>query len=108
MVNTPHYEDAVERHFCLKIKQWADEVGVPLAVLKMNLKGRRGWPDRVILWAGGNLRFIEFKRPGERPRVLQVYVHKLLRAMGFIVEVYDDGEHAFREVQAQIIATRLR
>ena len=58
-------------------------------VLKMNLKGRRGWPDRLFIFHGKVL-FIEFKRLGEQPTPLQKFVHGVLQGHGMRVEVVDD------------------
>lgn len=59
-------------------------------VLKLNVWGRRGWPDRLFLLPGPKMIFIEFKRASEEPRKLQEYVHGRLRALGFRVEVVDN------------------
>lgn len=58
-------------------------------VLKLNLKGRRGWPDRLFIFRGKVL-FIEFKRLGERLTSLQKFVHGVLQGHGMRVEVVDD------------------
>lgn len=48
-----------------------------------------GWPDYMFLW-NGQILFIEFKKPGEKPTALQVHVQNELRDLGFQVEVVDD------------------
>ena len=53
-------------------------------------KTRIGDPDRIILLEGGKVLFVELKRPGEKPRPLQLARHKLLRDLGFKVYVLDD------------------
>lgn len=58
-------------------------------VLKLNLKGRRGWPDRLFIFHGKVL-FIEFKRLGEQLTSLQKFVHGVLQGHGMRVEVVDD------------------
>jgi hypothetical protein len=60
--------------------------------LKLNLIGRRGWPDRLVLIPGGHCCFVELKRPGARPRKLQERVHQLLRRLGFNVVVLDSED----------------
>ena len=62
--------------------------------LKLNVWGRRGWPDRIFVFRGKVL-FVEFKREGEDLRKLQEYVHGKLREHGIKVYVVDnisDGE----------------
>lgn len=52
--------------------------------------GWDGVPDRIVLFAGGRMAFVEVKRPGEKPRPLQLRRHQQLRALGFAVYVLDD------------------
>ena len=59
-------------------------------VLKLNVWGRIGWPDRLYLFPMGRVLFIEFKLPGEEPKRLQAFIHGKLRAFGFRVEVVDN------------------
>lgn len=58
--------------------------------LKLNVVARRGWPDRLFLGEGAKLCFIEFKAVGEKPRKLQLYIHKILKRLGFDVFVVDN------------------
>ena len=51
-----------------------------------------GAPDRIILFPGGKIFFVEVKRPGERPRPLQLKRHEELRKLGFSVYVIDGKE----------------
>lgn len=53
-----------------------------------------GFPDRIILLQGGVVFFIEFKRWKKKPTPIQLYVHKLLRKMGFHVYVCDSYQGA--------------
>lgn len=48
-----------------------------------------GMPDRLVMFPGGRIAFVEVKAPGETPRPLQAARHKLLRRMGFKVFVLD-------------------
>ena len=52
--------------------------------------GFDGMPDRLVLLPGGRIAFVEVKRHGEQPRLLQVSRHGLLRRLGFRVYVLDD------------------
>ena len=49
----------------------------------LKIKGSRGWPDRLLLRSGGRVTWIEFKKPGEVPRPLQVYHLEQLRQRGY-------------------------
>jgi len=65
--------------------------------VKLNVESRRGWPDRMILGPKGRMFFVEFKRPGEKPRKLQEFIHKGLYAMGYDVYIVDN-ENQFRSI----------
>ena len=54
--------------------------------------GFDGMPDRVVLLPHGKFGFVEVKRPGEKPRPLQIARHRLLRKLGFLVFVLDGEE----------------
>lgn len=60
--------------------------------LKWVSPGFNGVPDRIVLMPGARIDFIELKSEGEEPRKLQVYVHGLLRKLGFNVYVIDNDE----------------
>ena len=52
---------------------------------KLVSPGNAGVPDRLVLLPGGRVVFVELKRPGEKPRPLQVATHSKLRRLGFRV-----------------------
>ena len=54
--------------------------------------GLDGVPDRLVLFPGGRLAFVEVKAPGKKPRALQTSRHALLRRLGFRVYVLDNEE----------------
>jgi len=88
----------LERSIEENLTEYAKDQGV--LVLKLNVKYRRGWPDRLFLKNGGIL-FIEVKRPGEEPTLIQEHVHGLIRSQGFAVVVVDnfrDGRAAIDEL----------
>lgn len=58
-------------------------------VVKLGITNLPGIPDLLAL-KDGVARFIEVKRPGEKPRPLQLYRHEQLRNMGFDVEIMDN------------------
>ena len=51
-----------------------------------------GLPDRMCLFPHGVIVFVELKSTGEKPRKIQLAVHKKLRELGFRVEVIDTIE----------------
>jgi hypothetical protein len=57
-----------ERRGCLLIKLAHGTVGIP---------------DRLLLRPNGTAAFIEFKRPGERPKKIQKYWLEKLNWLGF-------------------------
>ena len=61
--------------------------------LKLNVKGRVGWPDQLYICNGVTF-FIEFKRPGEKPTKAQEFIHSLIRAHGLDVGVFDNFDDA--------------
>ena len=62
-------------------------------VLKLTPEGQRGWPDRVFINQEGVHVYIEFKRPGEKPRKLQEYRYKMLADRGCNVYTGIDDPH---------------
>ena len=65
--------------------------------------GLDGVPDRLLLFPGGKLAFVEVKAPGEKPRPLQRRRIEQLTALGFRVYVLDSKEQIgeiMDEVQA--------
>jgi hypothetical protein len=51
-----------------------------------------GFPDRIVLMPGARVYFVELKRPGKKPRKLQIVIHDKLRKYGFKVFVIDSLE----------------
>ena len=60
--------------------------------LKFVSPGWEGAPDRICLFPSGKIFFVEVKRPGAKPRPLQVKRHEELRELGFRVYVLDSKE----------------
>ena len=54
--------------------------------------GFDGVPDRIAMFPGGKIAFVEVKAPREKPRPLQRARHELLRKLGFRVYVLDEIE----------------
>lgn len=65
--------------------------------------GNSGVADRLFLIPGGRPLLIEFKRPGEEPRPLQVAEHMLLTKLGYDIEVHDTVEGAVEAVRLALV-----
>ena len=48
-----------------------------------------GLPDRMCLFPGHKIAFVELKTTGKKPKRIQAYIHDKLRKLGFRVEVID-------------------
>lgn len=83
-----------------KTCQWYDGLG--LQRIKLNLQGRRGWPDQQFFVPGGRPLLIEFKAEGEEPRKLQQYIHDQLRNAGYEVEVHTNAEEAIASIKRRL------
>jgi hypothetical protein len=53
-----------------------------------------GLPDRLCLFPGGKMLFVELKSPGKVPTKIQEIVHAKIRKLGFTVLVIDNLEDA--------------
>ena len=51
-----------------------------------------GMPDRMVMFPGGRIGFVEVKTPGEKPRSLQRLRIKALRRLGFKAFVLDSPD----------------
>lgn len=79
-------EKALEQKFLMKVKC---DGGL---ALKFVSPGFVGVPDRLVLFPDGMVGFVEVKASGEKPRVIQLSRHRLLRRLGFKVFVLDNEE----------------
>ena len=85
-----------------KVTEEAENQG--LLPIRINVKGRKGWPDYGYGYKGRIL-FVEFKRKGEVPDPLQEEVHLRMRKAGFTVFVVDnfsDGKWSIASWRLQI------
>lgn len=66
---------------------------------KFTSPNRRSVPDRLCLFPGGGVFFVECKAPGKKPTSAQLRDHKRRRELGFTVSVVDskDGVDLFIE-----------
>lgn len=51
-----------------------------------------GLPDRIVLKPRGRVWFVEVKTTGKQPTARQLFVHDLLKGLGFEVWVIDTQE----------------
>ena len=75
---------------------------------KFTSPGSDGMPDRILLFPGGRVGFVEVKRHGKKPTPLQMARHGMLRKLGFLVYVLDDESQIcqiLREVMPDGICT---
>ena len=70
----------------------AEAVKLSLIPLRINVKGRKGWPDYGYLYMGRAC-LVEFKRPGEQPEPLQKYVHNILNVAQIPTFVVDNESY---------------
>lgn len=61
-----------------------------------------GLPDRLCLFPNHKIVFVETKTTGQKPRRIQAYMHKKLRALGFRVEVIDSIEGVEQFINSMI------
>lgn len=79
-------ESVVEKKFAAEVKKRGG-----LAV-KFVSPGFNGVPDRLVLFPGGKMAFVELKAPGKTMRPLQRYRARQLAALGFRVYTVDCKE----------------
>ena len=79
-------ESIVEKKFAAEVKKRGG-----LAV-KFVSPGFNGVPDRLVLFPGGRMAFVELKAPGETMWPLQQYRARQFAALGFRVYTVDHTE----------------
>ena len=95
-------EKLLERRFVAKVKAAG---GI---APKFTSPGFDGMPDRLVLFPGGKIAFVEVKQREKKPTPLQAARHGLLRRLGFKVFVLDDGvqiQEILREVTSDEVCT---
>lgn len=75
----PPLEKVVERYFKDMIRRFGGRA------LKYNTPGRRSAPDRICMFPGARIFFVEIKRIGGELSPGQIEEHKLLTELGFKV-----------------------
>jgi hypothetical protein len=61
---------------------------------------RRSVPDRIVVFPGGRLIFIEFKAPGKRPTPMQTREIEQLQLLGQSVFIIDDVDAGKRVIES--------
>lgn len=79
-------EKVLERKLRQKIDQCG---GWSIKILCTHITGL---PDRLCLFPGGKLVFVEVKTTRKKPNAIQKFQHKRIRNLGFTVIVVDSSE----------------
>lgn len=79
-------EEDIEKYLVKRVAEAGGEIR------KVRYIGRRDCPDRIVMFPGSRLIWVELKKPGEKPRSGQLREHKRLREAGQRVEVVDTFE----------------
>ena len=91
-------EKDVEKHFCRRVKEEGGHA------FKFVSPGKSGAPDRIVLFPGAKIYFVELKSPTGKPRTLQKKVFDELEKLGFPVRIIFDKcqtEEFLREVKGK-------
>lgn len=79
-------ESEIEAHLRKRVREaggWAPKWTSP---------GNVGVPDRMVLFPGGRVIFVEMKAAGKKPTAMQEVQHKRIRGLGHTVLVLDSKE----------------
>ena len=79
-------ESVVEKKFVTEVKKRGG------LAAKFVSPGLNGVPDRLVLFPGGRMAFVELKAPGKTMRPLQQYRARQFAALGFRVYTVDHTE----------------
>ena len=101
----PVLEKDIEAYFVKAVESLGGEA------LKLEVKGRRGWPDRLAILPGGRVVFVELKRHSGKASALQVARFRRLLALRHFCETLWSCEDVDRWAQvvewAQAVDARL-
>ena len=98
MLSVTRKSSCSEAEIELPVVAWAEKEG--WFVRKLQWIGRWGAPDRVFI-KGGVVCFIEFKRPGAKPRPSQRGELRRMKKAGAAVAWFDDVEKAIQWLKRQ-------
>ena len=88
-------ESTIESNFVKQVKAMG---GMAIKLISPNFAGL---PDRLVLLPHGRMFFVELKATGQKPRPLQIAVHRKLRKLGFTVYVIDSNEKVKELLQSK-------
>ena len=74
-----------------------DQYGV-LSV-KLAMLTDSGWPDVLFVFPRGVVVWVEFKRPGGAVRPRQHLMHRVLKAFGHLVFIFDDADDCIHNLK---------
>lgn len=86
-------ENAIEKYLIKSVK------AVGGKCYKFVCPGHIGAPDRICIFPGGRIFFVETKAPGGKPRPAQLAFHRELAALGVTVRVIDTREKVMEFVR---------
>ena len=81
-------EKDIEKYFRERVKASGG------LAMKFVSPGIAGVPDRIVLYPGGEIYFVELKKPGKKMRPLQKKIANYIADFGFCVRVVDSKESA--------------
>lgn len=87
----PTREVTVEQYLVRRVKSLGGEC--------RKHTGQRAWLDRIVLFKGGVIGFVEVKRKGEKAKAHQKREMQRLRHLGFQAYVVDSKESVDRMLQ---------
>lgn len=67
--------------------------------IKLKPGAQTGWPDQLFFIPGGRSLLIEFKWPGYEMAPRQYYIHKMLKGLGYDVELHTRKDEALRAIE---------
>ena len=88
-------ESTIESNLVKQVKAMG---GMAIKLISPNFAGL---PDRLVLLPHGRMFFVELKATGQKPRPLQIAVHRKLRKLGFTVYVIDSNEKVKELLQSK-------
>ena len=88
-------EKAIEHHLVLAMSN------IKGLCIKLLCNQLIGLPDRMCIFPGGKIIFVELKTTGKKPRRFQEIIHDKLRATGARVEVIDSIEGVDRFIEKE-------
>lgn len=89
-------EKTIEKFLRDKVKEAGGEA------YKFVSPGHIGVPDRLVIFPGGRIAFVELKAPGKKPRPNQIVQIERLRRLGADVEVVDSKESCLEFIKNRV------